>query len=185
MYINSEKDLEDFICNHLTQFIDFLKSIYGENENIEFVGRQIVIGDSRLDLLFQIQEEAGYFETRKTFIVVELKFRNAEPKDIGQLTRYMNLLYDLEFDERIGATEVIVKGLLLTTGLNNDVQEIQMYLSNYTDADIIFAEIKSDITYNIDSYSRRKEYLEKMTVDSRLRKTREVNTHGEKENDRS
>lgn len=186
MYINSEKDLEDYICNNLTEFIDFLKSIYGEDEDIEFVGRQIVIGDSRLDLLFQIQEESDkeYFGITKTFIVVELKFRNAEPKDIGQLTRYMNLLYDLEFDERVGSTEVFVKGLLLTTGLNDDVQEIQMYLSNYTDADITFAEIKSDITYKIDSYSRRSEYIEKMTVDSRLRKTKEVKSCGEKENDR-
>lgn len=186
MYINSEKDLEDYICENLEQFIDFLKSIYGENEDIEFVGRQIVIGDSRLDLLFQIQEESDneYFGIIKTFIVVELKFRNAEPKDIAQLTRYMNLLYDLEFDERVGSAELVVRGLLLTTGLNHDVQEIQMYLSNHANADIEFAEIKTDITYKIDSYSRKEEYIEKMAVDSRLRKTKEVKSCGEKENDR-
>lgn len=186
MYINSEKDLEDYICENIKQFIEFLKSIYGEDQDIEFVGRQIVIGDSRLDLLFQTQGESDneYFGIIKTFIVVELKFRNAEPKDIAQLTRYINLLHDLEFDERIGATEVVVKGLLLTTGLSNDMQEIQMYLNNHTDADIIFSEIKTDITYKIDSYSRKEDYIEKMTVDTRLRKTKEVKSYGEKENDR-
>lgn len=186
MYINSEKDLEDYICNNLPSFISFLKSIYGEDENIEFVGRQIVIGDSRLDLLFQTQEntQRECFEIRKTFIVVELKFRETEAKDIAQLIRYMNLLHDLEFDERIGSTEVIVRGLLLSTGLNNDVQEMQMYFSNYTNVDINFAEIKCDITYQEDSYSRKEEYIEKMTVDSRLRQTREVKSYGEKENDR-
>ena len=55
MYINSEKDLEDYICNNIHDFINFLRSIYGKNHNIEFVGRQIVIGDSRMDLLFQIK----------------------------------------------------------------------------------------------------------------------------------
>ena len=61
MYVNSEKDLEDYICNNIDEFIKFLQGLYiDENlnvENIEFVGRQIVVGDSRFDLLFEIQEK--------------------------------------------------------------------------------------------------------------------------------
>lgn len=185
MYINCEKDLEDYICEHIKEFVDFLKSIYEEDENIEFVGRQIVIGDSRLDLLFQIEKASGnkYIDKTKTFIVVELKFRKAEPKDVAQLTRYMNLLYDLEFDERIGGAEVFVKGLLLTTGLSHEMQEMQMFLNDRSDADITFAEIQSSIKYQINSYSRKEEYLEKITVDDRLRKTKEAKECGKKKND--
>lgn len=185
MYINSEKDLEDYICNNINEFIDFLKGIYGEDENIEFVGRQIVIGDSRLDLLFQIVEESEdqYIDLSKTFIVVELKYRKAEPKDVAQLSRYMNLLYDLEFDERIEASEVFVKGLLLATGLGDDMQEIQMLLNKHTYTDIVFAGIKTNIDYQVESYSRKEEYVRNMQVDSRMRKTREVKKDGEKKND--
>lgn len=185
MYINNEKDLEDYICDHIDEFIGFLKSIYGEEENIEFVGRQIVIGDSRLDLLFQIVNvlEDQYIDVSKTFIVVELKYRKAEPKDISQLSRYMNLLHSLEFDERIGQAEVFVKGLLLTAGLRNEMQEIQMYLNDYTNADITFATIKTNINYAIDSYIRKEEYIKNMNVDERLRQTKEVKRCGEKTND--
>lgn len=185
MYINSERDLEDYICENLEEFIIFLKEIYGEDKEIEFVGRQIIIGDSRLDLLFQIQEESKnpYVEIYKTYIVVELKFRKAETKDIAQLSRYMNLLYSLEFDSRIGGTEVSVKGILLTTGLNDEMQEIQMYLNQYTNSNITFAQIKTHINYQVDSYSRNDKYIQAMSVDSRLAKTREVKSNGEEKND--
>lgn len=185
MVINNERELEDYICDNIEEFIEFLKSIYGEDEKIEFIGRQVVIGDSRIDLLFQITDisEDQYIDIAKTFIVVELKFRNAETKDVAQLARYMNLLHNLEFDKRIGTPEVFVKGILLTTGLGNDMQEIQMFLNNYTDADIIFAEMKTNVTYQVDSYSRREEYIENMQIDERLKKTREVKECGEKKND--
>ena len=185
MYINSEKDLEDYICDHINEFIEFLKSVYGEDENIEFVGRQIIIGDSRLDLLFKIKEKSKeqYVDISKTFIVVELKHRKAEPKDISQLSRYMNLLYDLEFDERIGEAEVFVKGILLTMGLERDMQEIQMYLNKHSSSDIVFATIRTNIKYQIDNYSRKEEYINEMTVDERLRKTKEVKKCGKKAND--
>lgn len=184
MYINSEKDLEDYICINIEEFIEFLKSIYGEDEEIEFVGRQITIGDSRLDLLFQIEKESEdmYIDIEKIFIVVELKFRNAEPKDIAQLSRYMNLLKDLEYDERIGGTEVSVYGILVTTGLNSDMQEIQMCLED-KNADIKFAEIKSNIGYELNNYTRKEEYIRTMPVDSRLKKTKEGTKCGEKKND--
>ena len=185
MYVNSEKELEDYICENLGGFIEFLKDTYEEKRDIEFVGRQITIGESRLDLLFQIEEESKnpYGGIAKTYIVVELKFRKAEPKDISQLSRYMNLLYNLEFDSRIGGAEVFVKGMLLTTGLNEDMQEVQMYLNDYMDSNITFAHIKTHIDYRVDSYSIREGYIESMSVDSRLSKTKEDKKNGEEAND--
>lgn len=191
MYVNSEKDLEDYICNNIDEFIKFLQGLYiDENlnvENIEFVGRQIVVGDSRFDLLFEIQEKIDdeFFEIERTFIVVELKFRKAEPKDIAQLSRYLNLLKSLEYDKRVGSTLVEVKGILLTEGLNAEMQDIQMYLNDYTNTDIKFVHINTNINFEEDSYSYKPEYLENMSVDKRLRNVKqEVITNGEKENDR-
>lgn len=191
MYVNSEKDLEDYICNNIDEFIKFLQGLYiDENlnvENIEFVGRQIVVGDSRFDLLFEIQEKIDdeFFEIERTFIVVELKFRKAEPKDIAQLSRYLNLLKSLECDKRVGSTFVEVKGILLTEGLNAEMQDIQMYLNDYTNTDIKFVHINTNINFEEDNYSYKSEYLENMSVDKRLRNVKqEVITNGEKENDR-
>lgn len=175
MVINNERDLEDYICDNIEDFIKFLKSIYGEDEKIEFVGRQVVIGDYRIDLLFKTTDipEDKHLPITNTFIVVELKYRNAETKDVAQLTRYMNLLHELEFDERIGAPEIFVRGILLTTGLCYDMQEIQMYLNKWTDSDITFVELKTDITYQVDKYSRKEEYINTMQIDNRMIDTKE------------
>lgn len=189
MYINSEKDLEDYICSHMKEFIEFLKQLYKcDNinvEKIEFIGRQVVVGDSRFDLLFEIQEkvENPFFEVLRTFIVVELKYRQAEPKDIAQLSRYLNLLNSLECDERIGSTFVNTKGILLTNGLDNETQDIQMYLNDYTNADIKFVHINTNISFEQDEYYYKDEFLENMTVDSRLKITKEETANGKKEND--
>ena len=190
MYINSEKDLEDYICNHTKEFIRFLKELYKYDninvDKIQFVGRQIVIGDSRLDLLFEIQEEIDdkLFEVIKTYIAVELKYRKAEPKDIAQLSRYLNLLNSLEGDERIGNTMVKAKEILLTTGLNNEVQDMQMYFNDYTDADIKFVHINTKIDFEEDSYYYRDDFLENMIVDNRLKRiNQEVTECGKKTND--
>lgn len=190
MYINNEKDLEDYICKNIDKFIVFLKELYEEEniniDKIEFVGRQIVVGDSRFDLLFEIQEKTGdqYFKIVKTFIVVELKFRKAESKDIAQLSRYLNLLNSLECDERIGSTLVKAKGILLTNGLNNETQDIQMYLNDYTNADIKFVHINTNISFEQDNYYYKDEFLENMSVDSRLKNIRqEVIECGKEKND--
>jgi hypothetical protein len=192
MYINSEKDLEDYICENIKEFINFLKDLYKYDdinvEKIEFVGRQIVVGDSRFDLLFEIQEKTDdqFVKVSKTYIVVELKFRKAEPKDIAQLSRYLNLLNSLECDERVGTTLINARGILLTTGLNSEMQDIQMYLNDYTNADIKFVHIDTKINFEQDGYYYKNEFLKNMTVDSRLKKIKqEVIECGEEKNDRS
>lgn len=179
MYINSERDLEDYICKNIDEFIKFLKKLYANDnmdvEKIEFVGKQVVVGDSRFDLLFQIEEKLSgrYFEVSKTFIVVELKFRQAESKDIAQLSRYLNLLNSLECDERVGSALVNAKGILLTNGLNKETQDIQMYLNDYTDTNIKFVHINTNISFEQDNYYYKEEYLENMTVDSRLKNVKQ------------
>ena len=192
MYINSEKDLEDYICENIKEFINFLKDLYKYDdinvEKIEFVGRQIEVGDSRFDLLFEIQEKTDdqFVKVSKTYIVVELKFRKAEPKDIAQLSRYLNLLNSLECDERVGTTLINARGILLTTGLNSEMQDIQMYLNDYTNADIKFVHIDTKINFEQDGYYYKNEFLKNMTVDSRLKKIKqEVIECGEEKNDRS
>lgn len=179
MYINSERDLEDYICENIDEFIKFLKKLYKYDnidvEKIEFVGRQVIVGDSRFDLLFQIQEELRepFCEISKTFIVVELKFRQAEPKDIAQLSRYLNLLNSLEYDERVGTALVDAKGILLTNGLNKETQDIQMYLNEYTNTNIKFVHINTNVSFEQDSYYYKDEYLRNMTVDSRLKNVKQ------------
>lgn len=190
MYINSEKDLEDYICNNIKDFINFLKKLYKREiksvDKIEFVGRQVVVGDSRFDLLFEIQEKANdpYFDVLKTYIIVELKYRKAESKDIAQLSRYLNLLNSLNCDKRVGSTLVQTKGLLLTEGLNSETQDIQMYLNDHTNADIKFAHINTNVSFEQDHYYYKNEFLDNMTVDNRLKAVKqEVIKYGEEKND--
>ena len=45
----NERDLEDYICNNQEQFIATLKKeIYGEDCDIEFIGRQVKIGEDNI-----------------------------------------------------------------------------------------------------------------------------------------
>ena len=67
--------------------------------------------------------------------------------------------------------------------LERDMQEIQMYLNKHSSSDIVFATIRTNIKYQIDNYSRKEEYINEMTVDERLRKTKEVKKCGKKAND--
>ncbi len=163
MYINSEQDLEDYICSNIDGFIKFLKEIYGEDDEITFVSRQVNIAGYRMDLLFEMQADVN---EPKDYIVVELKHRIAEPKDIAQISRYINLLDDIKHKRESNLSIGEVYGVLLATGLNDDVQEIQM-LTKYS-SQITYAEIKTEIEYMISSYSRRKEFIENMTYDNRL-----------------
>ena len=188
MFINSEKDLEDYICNNIENFINFLYRTFNineEEEKIEFVGRQVEIAGNRMDLLFRYKwENKENTFKRYTFIVVELKYRNAEPKDLAQLSKYMNLIRDIDYilNEKYESDEIEVKGLLLTNGLNDDMQEIQMNLDYNENTDIYFASYNSALFYKQESFSRIEQYVEKMTYDTRFL-TKEEERCGEKKND--
>lgn len=43
--ILSERDLENYICENQDEFIRQLKSIYGEDNDIKFLGRQVDLGN--------------------------------------------------------------------------------------------------------------------------------------------
>ena len=191
MYINSESDLEEYICQNIEEFISFLKELYEDEnintEKIKFVGRQVVLGDSRFDLLFEIKEEIDdpFFEFSKTFIVVELKYRKAETKDFAQLSRYLTLLNSFSTNEMIKFPTLInTKGILLTTGLNDDMQDIQMYINDYTDANIKFVSINTKLDFKQDNYFYKDEFLQDMKIDNRLINTEQEEIKcGKKTND--
>ena len=171
MVINNEKDLEDYICKNMDNFLLFLERTFGEDEKFELIGRQIEIAGNRIDLLFRnIWENKEDKFKRCTFLVVELKYRNAEPKDIAQLSKYMNLIRDIDYvlNAQNMTDEIEVKGLLLTTGANNDMQEIQMNLEYQGVEDIMFASYNTVLFYQLESFSRKEEFIEKMTYDSRF-----------------
>lgn len=173
MFINSEKDLEDYICDNIEGFISFIKrELSLDNyDSIDFIGRQVEIAGNRIDLLFKAIWDAKDNNFKEyTFIVVELKYRYAEPKDIAQLSRYMNLIRDVKdkLIEECEVDEIDVKGILLTFGSNSDVQEIQMNLEYQGIEDICFATYNTAIYYNTESFSRKEEYIENMTYDKRF-----------------
>lgn len=172
MFINSEKDLEDYICDNLEEFVSFINSqVWISKDPIDFIGRQIEIAGNRIDLLFKtIWEHKENNFKRCTFIVVELKFRQAEPKDIAQLSKYMNLIRDIgdKLNEECESDDIDVKGILLTTGSNYDVQEIQMNMESLGLDDICFATYNTSLFYNTESFSRKEEYVENMTYDKRF-----------------
>ena len=86
----------------------------------------------------------------------------------------------------MGTTLINARGILLTTGLNSEMQDIQMYLNDYTNADIKFVHIDTKINFEQDGYYYKNEFLKNMTVDSRLKKIKqEVIECGEEKNDRS
>ena len=90
---SSEKDLENYICENQENFIDCLKEIYGEDNNIKFLGRQVDLGNREniADLIYYYDDILGN-EKYRTFVIVELKNRKLQPRDLSQLSRYINLL---------------------------------------------------------------------------------------------
>lgn len=39
MFVQSERDLENYICEHIDRFKGFLGTIYGEDKEFSFIGR--------------------------------------------------------------------------------------------------------------------------------------------------
>ena len=74
-----EKLLHELIIEHLENF--YLELGIGYT----FVGSEYKLGNHRCDLLLFNLEYLGY-------VVIELKIRKLEPKDIGQITHYMNYI---------------------------------------------------------------------------------------------
>lgn len=172
--INTEKDLEDYICNNQESFISSLKKLFGIEEENKFLGRQIQIGSRNIaDLIYYFEESDGYEELNiknKNYIIVELKNRILEPKDLGQLARYMNTLEYKIFDEScpFEATGYErVYGVLVGDDLDFNMQEIQIFLNNSRDL-IGFVKTKTLLDYELPQYSYKDEYISELELDSRI-----------------
>lgn len=157
--IKDEKELEDYICDHQEIFIKKLKEVFDYN-NIEFVGRQIRIGNDNIaDLIYiaRIDDEIPI----KDIIIVELKFRELQCKDLSQLTRYMSVLE--EKDGNLSFENVY--GCFVSFGCSNEMKDIckkEEYIK--------FINIKCNIEFNEESYCYNEEYLNNLSIDDRLKK---------------
>lgn len=162
--INSEKDLEDYICENQEEFIDTLKTILGIDETINFIGRQIKLGNENIcDLLYEFE----YNEKDKNFIIVELKFRELETKDLAQISRYISILNDkLEMKDEFGIGATIY-GVFVSFGLSREMKEVESaHLLDF----IYYIKIKQKLYYEEEKYSKNPEYIEKIELDERIEK---------------
>lgn len=159
--IMSEKMLEDYICENQESFIKELEDIVSTND-IVFVGRQIKIGqDSICDLLYKYRYRD---EDEYNFIIVELKYRGLEPKDLSQISRYIaNLKGHIETNTKLKNIDVI--GVFVSFGLSNDLKEV--CCANILQ-DIYFIKIKAHLEYMKEKYTKSKEYLQQIQLDERI-----------------
>lgn len=160
--INSEKDLEDYICENQEEFINTLKTILSIDEKINFIGRQVKLGNDNIcDLLYEFE----YDEKSKNFIVVELKFRPLETKDLAQISRYISVLNDkLEMKDELGIGATVY-GVFVSFGLSREMMEIESanLLNN-----IYFIKIEDKLFYSEERYYKKPEYIKKIELDERI-----------------
>lgn len=131
--LTCEKDLENYICENQEDFIECLKKFYEKNIEINFLGRQVDLGNRNniADLVYfwknKITPDAGGSIEEINFIIVELKFRKLQPKDVAQLSRYMNLLFEkLSTDKKYSNYYINVYGTFVSFGKDNDMNYISM-----------------------------------------------------------
>ena len=171
---NYEKELEDYICNNQENFINSLKELFFTNEKIEFIGRQIKIGNNNIvDLLYYYDEKPknppykDYFE--RNFIIIELKKGEINTTHINQIARYITTLAD-KLSYKVCEGMINVYGVLLGEKLNKDTEELSMFLRDYANDTIKFMEYNYDLKYNSIDLSYKDEYLNQLKLDDRLEK---------------
>lgn len=169
--IENEKKLEDYICDHQEQFIETLKtSINDEDCDIKFLGRQVRIGkDNIADLVYYYDYNFlppnGIEIRERTYIIVELKFRPLESKDLSQLARYMNILEEkISREKKYQDYETTIKGVFVSFGESEEMQDISM--RNFKN--ISYISFKCDLTFFNDDWVYTDEYLKKIKLDNRL-----------------
>lgn len=181
--IQSEKELEDYICANQEEFIKALKNIYGNDKGIEFIGRQVKLGEDNItDLLYYFDEKNSKLlwevKERRSFIIVELKFRQLEVKDLAQLQRYMNVLSNKLNENKYSEMDYNIYGVFISFGLTKEMQNINM-ANNIND--ISFISIRNKIEYCIDNWKFNEEYLKNINLDDRIEELyvlREANNGG-------
>ena len=171
MFINSEKELEDYICENQEDFIKELKRIYDIDKEIKFLGRQVRIGNDNIaDLIFYYEDmiDEQYNLKGINYIIVELKFRKLEPRDLSQISRYMTILDDKLSSEPEGY-EYKINGLFVSTGENDDLQELIINFNCLENFNIKFLEIESRLTYRENCWTHKEEYISEIKLDERIK----------------
>lgn len=173
--IQSERGLEDYICNNQDQFIKELKDIYGKDCDIKFIGRQVHIGEKNIaDLIYYYDEEVRRTKDdpiefiARHYIIVELKFRMLEPRDLAQISRYMTTLKDkLASEDKYCAYDTWVDGLFVSLGEDENMQEIIMQFEE-ENISINSLSIQSNIIFHKNSWSHNEKYIENLKLDNRI-----------------
>ena len=156
--IQSEKDLEDYICNNQDEFISKLKDVF-YSKDIEFIGRQVRIGNDNIaDLVYLSRPDEQYPITE--LIIVELKFRELQCKDLSQIARYICVMQ--EKDEFQNFENIY--GCFVSFGCSSEMKDVSKLYEN-----IKFLNIKSNIKFNEEHYVYTKEYLDNLSLDDRLK----------------
>lgn len=143
MFVNDEKSMEDYIVQD-DSFIETLAGIMFMGD-VKLVGRQVHLGTHNIiDLLYEGYGNAPFNEDDRILVVVELKFRPLQEKDLAQIGRYRSAL------KRYFDNKVNVQGVLVGTGITRDFAHILN--GDFLDEGISFITIDSEITYRDISY---------------------------------
>lgn len=139
--ITNEKELEAYIVGDDT-FCEFVECVH-ELKDVTFAGRQVHIGSENIaDIVYEGMTDAPEEYQKKVLIIVELKFAPLECKHFSQLGRYMSAVLDYAD----GATDFIVKGILVGTGITPDVA--CMLNAEMLSEDVAVCNITSQIEYH-------------------------------------
>jgi hypothetical protein len=105
--------------------------------------------------------------TRRTFVIVELKYRTLAPKDLAQISRYMSALKEKMLQECPSEYMVDVEGLFVSFGQDESMQEITI---NFDFDDIHFLNVEENITFKPEHWTHKTEYIKKLKLDERIEK---------------
>lgn len=163
--INTERELENILCSD----IDYLKGTLENTfdlDNVEFVGRQVRIGNDNIcDLVFISCVEETIPDnkkiTHKDIIIVELKNRKLKCHDLAQLKRYMCILEEKDNYKNFEN----VYGCFISDGCDEEMKNICKKEDN-----IKFLKTHYTLTLSEEGYSYNDEYLDGLEYDERLKK---------------
>ena len=172
----SEKALENFICEDSDEFELFLQDEFSIFNliGIQFVGRQIYLGNFILDVLYYCDVEQDDKIVRY-YIVVELKNVMAKAKDLCQLSRYTGIFKDSfeknEFFKNLDVDILKVKGYLVAPDFDQDL--IDLSSSNNLTEEIELVKFVPQVTFENRSYSWKDEFIKDINFDEAVFETKE------------
>lgn len=148
----SERFIEDYICEHQEEFIDTLKNkLFGEDEEIKFVGRQVKVGEKNIiDLLYYYDwiepDSNNVLTTDRHYVVVELKNRRLEAKDLSQIGRYIRVLKGKFDSYEKDNFKIHCEGILAGTELSKELAEMIDEELGWAN-DVVIMELKQEIGF--------------------------------------